>query len=163
MIALARPPSWGESLIGPGSAVWPARCPVPPCRWPVRAADPHTAHADSQSRWRHGPRRRASSLCRYSCGSDGLPDRLCFKWVTLVHHQSLWKFTVGLPGSSGGAAGADGFVDVTLFNNNAHTSIRVPSTVKRSSDNRPSRRAAATTVSKNRRPRHEPTAARCSD
>lgn len=52
-------------------------------------------------------------------------------------YRSLWKFTVGLPGSSSGAAGADGFFDVTLFSNNAHASIRAPSTVKCSSDNRP--------------------------
>ena len=68
----------------------------------------------------------------------------------------------GLSGSSGGAASADGFLEVTRFNK-AYVSIGGAPTVKCSSGNRFTRRVAATTASKNRRPRHETTAAGHSD
>jgi hypothetical protein len=51
-------------------------------------------------------------------------------WVALVR-RSPWKFTVGLPGSSGGVAPAPFFLK--LFRP-AQASIRVPSTVKCSAD-----------------------------
>src|SRR5882762_92876 len=60
--------------------------------------------------------------------------------------RSPWKFTVGLPGSSGGVRGSPGFLK--LFNP-AQASIRVPSTVKCSSPSSRCARAWASTCSKN--------------
>src|SRR5207249_9907279 len=68
-------------------------------------------------------------------------------WVALVR-RSPWKFTVGLPGSSG--VGGDASFRWKLLRL-AHASINVPSTVKCSSDRKPRPRAWANTRSKKTR------------
>src|SRR5439155_17384 len=68
-------------------------------------------------------------------------------WVVLLR-RSPWKFTVGLPGSSGGAGGASFRLKLLRL---AHASTSVPSTVKCSSESSPRSRAWATTRSKKAR------------
>ena len=88
---------------------------------PVAGASSRSTHRPCHSPSARGLRSSASLLCRHSYGPDGLPDRLCFDGSDLVH-RPLWKFMGGLSGSSGGAASADGFLEVTRFNK-AYVSI----------------------------------------
>ena len=87
---------------------------------PVAGADSRSTHSPCRFSMEHmvreGERRLFAGILavRQVSGSVVLYGS---HWCTGRH---VWKFTVGLPGSSGGAAGADSFFNVTLVNSNAH-------------------------------------------
>ena len=91
---------------------------------------------------------REAERCLFAgmpCEPDGIPDLSCFEellWCT-GRYGSL-----RLDSQDCQARGrCGGFFDV-IFSSDARAAIRVPFTVKCSSNNRPSRRATARTVSK---------------
>lgn len=84
-------------------------------------------------------------LCWNACEPDGIPDLSCFEELLRCtgRYGSLRLDSQDCQARSR----CGGFFDV-IFSSDARAAIRVPFTVKCSSNNRPSRRATARTVSK---------------